>query len=571
MASIQSFTLQKRANQLLDSWVKQTQTSARDAATVSKTEAQDLVKQAKLLPQKEVEDLKAAFLARMQKDGFSVTPDAGKIFADFFKMPLEAFTPPATTKRTAVNNAQATKVANETDSRVKINTKELKEQLKNAEQLPANLKASLGLSLLGLIQDGSVKLDPEARKEITRFVAKSGAQDSKKLSNLADGFIAAGKEWGKAAVNAVKQGGKYALVETANIIEGNGGLDALNRSLSMGVQPMSYAQYVMLHGGSFEDILFAFLMQLADKTDKKMLEAIEKMDKQERAEKLRSTDAAKKAIAELGAEDTPATPAPVQGPGGGKVAKVSTQLEAVVQSAHYMVGSKSEGGAQITKAEAARLVGKLEQLPENVQVLLAGAISSAMRRKGLPLQPEAFDALESWGKKVAGDKFDVGDPQAAKDGAAMMPPAPEPSTGLGQALSNSPDLEDKIASFLVDTLVKPDASLKDKIEPFKGMRAKIDEFAQNVGPAQSGPPIPLTPPVPGETGTSASTGPLPAPPPAETRPGKLPSAEDAPPSDAISQNELQRLVQERNRIFDMLSNIMKALHDMIMTSVRNMR
>ena len=42
-------------------------------------------------------------------------------------------------------------------------------------------------------------------------------------------------------------------------------------------------------------------------------------------------------------------------------------------------------------------------------------------------------------------------------------------------------------------------------------------------------------------------------------------------SDVRLQNELQIAMNERTRAFEMLSNIMKGIHDMQMTSIRNLR
>jgi hypothetical protein len=594
MASIQSFSLQARANELLDAWVKQSVSpEGVKGAVVSKREAQALCKQAKALDTAGVDVLKSALLQRLQGDGFDVAPEARQVFIDFFKLTPESI-PVSSTKGRPVQNAQATRVANEADRSVRVSTKEIREMARNAAAMPDNLKAMVGHSVLSAMQSGQLKLDAEGRKELTKFIAMSGAHQSPRLSDIAGGMAAGVHNAMLGAARALPMMGRQAMAETINVVEGRGGLDALDTALSVGAQPMSYAQYVAMHGGSFEDILFAFLMQLADKADKKLLEKIEQMDKAGRTKKTGAQSAIEQIMADGKADPETAAVTPPAGAGagagGGKVARVSTQLEAVVQSAHASVQGASEGGAQITKKEADRLVSKLSSLPKNVQELLAGSMATAIKAKGLPLQPEAFDALQTWGKSVVGDKFNV---EGMRAGSAALPLAPD--TNLARALSLSDKLEDKIASFLVDSLVDPDKDLKSKFVPFKAMRQQIDDFASGLTPSVNTPLQTEVPQIhqPGKPkkgkkaaeGTAAAETPK-----AEAKPeNKLeellgglkdaqkaeaalaPAAAQEPESEAVSQNEIQRLMQERNRIFDMLSNIMKAMHDMMMSSIRNMR
>jgi len=556
MASIQQHSLQSRTNQMFDAWLKQS--TAGTSTMVNTKEAQALLKQAATLPAKDVETLKAAFVAKAKADAFVASPEASKLFAEFFKIPLESI-PVSGTKRTAVNSAQATRVANEADKSVKVPSKEVKELMRNLPKDMPGMVNFLGQQIMGVVKDGVAKLDPEGRKAITRLAATATAGATKEEAvTVADAFKDASSVLAKAARDRDGNVGKEMLADAVNRMEGNGGLSALDRALTMGVRPMSYVDYVAAHGGSFEDILFAFLMQLADNIDKKLEEKIKNMDKKERAQK--SGSLAKDAAKVL-ADDTVD---PETGRGGAarpasaldaKTARVSTVLESVVQSAHSSTSATSEGGAQITAKEATRLVGILDRLPPNVRPLLAASIATSMKAKGLPLQKEAFDSLVAWGNRVTGNKFDVG----AYDPKVIASNRPKPDGALAQALENSGKIEDKIASYLVETLVDPGQSLKDKFKPFKEMRSELDRLGASPSSPQADAGAPAA-----KVAQTAPAAPV------EVSAGEVENPENA-QSDTMAQHELQRLIEDRKRIFQMLSDIMKSVADMIMNSVRNMR
>jgi hypothetical protein len=553
MASVQGNQMQSRVKTLMDNWVKQsTQAdSIGRGGSVSKTEANQLLKQAGELPKEGVESLKKAFVAQLNANAFTVTPDAAKLFADFFKIPADSI-PLTSTKRTSVNSAQATRVANETDTRTRVGTKEMKEFLNNAQGMPKNLQGFVAAGFMRQLQQGGYKLEGDARSMLTKFIAQNGGGNSP--FSMDEAFKVAGDlknaagQLDSVVSGTMKTATRSVMAEVVNNVTGAGGLDALSNNLSMGVQPMSYAGYVAMHGGSFEDILFAFLMQLADKVDKKLMDKIKSMEHKERVGK--SDDAVKAGIDSALKADADGNPPAA----GGKARKVSAQLEDLVQSVHGMVGGKSEDGAKVSKGEAERLVARLKTLPDNVQDLLAGSVAAAMKASPMNMQPEAQAALAAWGKGVRGDKFDI-TPTAS-------PPPPGTPSELAAPLKNSTNLEDKLAGFLVETLTSDTASLKDKMGQFKGLKDQVDA---QVG-TKPNTPDNTTATKPGKPGkTDATTAPEP------TRPQAGGVPEETPKSEALEQNEMQRLMQERNRIFDMLSNLMKAMHDMIMTSVRNMR
>lgn len=573
MATLQSQNIQNRANQVFSQWLK-TSTGTEKNPSISKTEAEALIQKTEKLGKGDVAAIKQALLTELGANAFTVRADARELFLKFFKIPPESI-PVSSTTRSTVNSAQATRISNETDKRVQVSAKDIKGLVENAPAVPANLRPMIGDGLMRAVQTGAFKMDHDTRTSMTRFLAKFGVESA---GNAARGVMA----------------------EVVNGMEGNSGLSALDRALSMGARPMSYAQYVMAHGGSFEEILFAFLLELADKTDKKLMDKIQEMQRKEQMQKTgglaanATADARIKALlgGDAGAEAPGAGAPAVDAAGGGGVRKVSTQLEGMVQSVHAMVQDNSVGGVAITKDEASRLVERLKGLPANVQGLLAGSIATAMGRSTMQMQPEARAALTEWGHSVKGKKaFDAAVKNAGK--------AEKPDHGpLAAGLAASPKLEDKLAAFMVDTLTSDSMTLKDKFKPFKEFRAQIDAelgaapgaaTAQvAAGAAEAAAPEAKASGKKGKKGADADVAALAnvtglnagAAAGAAGAAGivEQAGAEQAPlnaqdmgTSDTHDQNEMQRLMQERNRVFEMLSNMMKAMQDMIMTSVRNMR
>ena len=584
MANVQSPLIQNRANQMLEKWIKAS-TAEASGVDITPREANVLIKQSKGLSANDMAALREAIRGQLDKSAFTVRPDALQAFSEAFGIPPESIPVSSTASRGAVNNAQVTRMANETDSRVKVTSKEVKDTIKEAQKLPENLREMVAGGLMRAVQGGHYKLDHESRSTLTRFMAQNGATaNSLNMDDgakMADVFKQGAQTLGRMARDQTVNGARMAMAGVVNAVEGNSGLSALDRTLSMGARPMSYAQYVMMNGGSFEEILFAFLLELADKADKKLMEKMEQMRSKETGDK--ATAAAEGRIKQiLGSDEgsTPATPGHAgHGHGGGKVQKVSQQLESLVNSVGAFASEGSKGGAEITTEEATRMVGRLETLPENVQGLLAGSIATAMGQSSMQMQPEARAALTQWGRSVKGDDFDLAMKNANNPGTEHGP--------MALPLSKSDKLEDKIAAYLVDTLTSDTLSMKEKMAPFKNFRAQIDQelgpVAQNAGPQEAQPqagangaglPPPANTAVAGAAGNGATPQLTPEQAVAEAslmaeRPGE--AAGGQPTSDTYDQHEIQRLMQERSRVFELLSNIMKALHDMIMTSVRNTR
>jgi hypothetical protein len=599
---------------------------------ITGTEAQQFIGQAKQLPQEALKDLKSAILERLTaQDHWECTADARSAFASFLGVPPDKL--PAAVDLRPGMSAMSRKIKNE-ELPSNISKKEMAEILKGTEGLPDELRRQITASLLGMQKEGKIKLDPESRKQFTRAVVETYGDEGP------DAYLA---------------------------YRANSSLQTNNSG--------NYLAEVLASGGSFEEIIFAFLLMMADKAEKK---AIEKMEELARIEEGNRDGVPGRTHH----DDGPARPGHTDGPGKpgkpdkpgtpaatGDTKQVARTLEAMVQSAHWATDARSDGGAQVTGKEVARLVGYLDRLPENVQKLLAGSFENALK-VGIPITGEAHGAIKGWCEKQLGRPLDLS--AAPKPGESNWQ-----DSAVCRRLQGSELLEDRIALFVVNTLYQPNKQLKEKMAPFKALRDGLSSWAQaqqtsgassmptNIGaeldaakkakdggaqlpsipqavkdaaaavapgapakkqsPAAATVQAPEKPDLAGATAPIASgakpaksgkaTGAQPGHEPLrdpklnqdilnEVKPAAKPEARlEATPTEAVpdivaqkandetsqffdhdpkhvgpagksdvrAQNELQIAINERQRVFEMLSNMMKAIHEMQMTSIRNLR
>lgn len=566
---------------------------------ISGAEAQQLIGQAKQLPQEQLKDLKSAILERLTaQDHWECTADARSAFASFLGVPPDKL--PAAVELRPGMNAMSRKVQNE-ELPSSVSKREMAEILKGTEGLPDELRRQTTASLLGMQKEGKIKLDPESRKQFTRAVVETYGDE------------------GPDAYLAYRANSSLQTNNSGNLLA-----------------------EVLASGGSFEEILFAFLLMMADKAEKK---AIEKMEELARIEEGNRDGRPGGPRPDFGG---PHGPGKHEGPGKpdkpgkpatpgatGDTKQVARTLEAMVQSAHWASDARSDGGVQVTGKEVARLVGYLDRLPDNVQKLLAGSFENALK-VGIPITGEAHGAIKGWCEKELGRPLDLS--AAPKPGESNWQ-----DSAVCRRLQGSELLEDRIALFVVNTLYQPDKQLKEKMAPFKALRDGVTTWAQshqtgevapmpaNVGAELDAakkavdaggqlPPIPQavkdaaaavaprTPDKPAKSGKAGKSAhvhpghePLRDPKlnqdilnavKTEPKPGEVqtPAGPDkandeisqyfdhdpkhvgpAGKSDVRAQNELQIAINERQRVFEMLSNMMKAIHEMQMTSIRNLR
>jgi len=594
---------------------------------ITGVEAQQIIGQASLLPKDQLKDLKSAILERLTaQDHWDCTADARTAFASFLGVPPEKL--PAAVELRPGMNAMSRKVQNE-QLPTSVPKKEFAEIMKNMEGMPDELRRTVTASLLGMQKEGKIKLDPESRKQFTRAVVETYGD----------------------------QGPDAYLGYRAN--------SGLHTSASGNL-----LAEVLASGGSFEEILFAFLLMMADKAEKKAIEKMEDLARIEEGNRdgvpgrpgpHRREDgpAGPGRIDEPGKPGAPGAPAAPGKPGNlggnGDVKQVARTLEAMVQSAHWATSESSDGGTQVTGKEVAKLVGYLDRLPPNVQKLLGSSFEQALQ-VGIPITGEAHAAIKGWCEKTLGRPLNLS--AAPKPGETNWQ-----DSSVCRRLQGSEMLEDKIALFVVNTLYQPDKQLKEKMAPFKALRDQMSNMAmaQQTGAASAKPTnvaaeldaakkavdggqqLPVVPPAvkaaangvkpqpkkpsltsataqaPGKPDLAAATSPDkpetagagkksrpgngPVRDPAlkqevldqikpEAKPGEVQTpagagkADDeisqyfdhdpkhvgpAGKSDVRAQNELQIAINERQRVFEMLSNMMKAIHEMQMTSIRNLR
>ena len=218
MASIPSSALLPRATALLSML-------HRSGAPVEHAQAQALLSGAQLLGPQELQGLKQALLTSLQTEGLRISEDARKLLAEFSQAPLSS------TQRSHVHGAHATRVSNLPTRPVHVPTRELKNTLSSLADIPGNLQAHVGRSVLHALGNGAMKLDHEGRTALTRFVAHSGAA-----------------------------AGNFSLADGARLT----------------ARPPASApgDGVDLSGASFEDILFALMLKIANKADQDVLKRL---------------------------------------------------------------------------------------------------------------------------------------------------------------------------------------------------------------------------------------------------------------------------------------------------------
>ncbi len=558
--------------------------------TITAQEAAGIIKQAEGLPAAALKELKTQVLhALTAQDHWDAAPDARQAFASFLNVPVDKLPLGKATQST--KSAAFTKAHNEARPRA-IPRGEFKEIMGGMKEMPPEVREMCTASVLGAQKDGLIKLDPESRKVLTRSVATGFAEGPEKAM--------AHREESSLMVGAADSYGA------------------------------NYLAQVLASGGSFEEILFAFMLLMAGKAEKEAEDAMEQLAGLEKdrdnkrpgrghgpgtvepgsggAGDIGGGGNGGGTVGTVGGSDQPSDPADVK-----KAAKV---LESMVQSAHHATTDKSDGGTKITSGEAKKLVSYLERLPENVQQLLAGSLEKALQIGGVPLTGNAHFALDAWASERLGRPLDI-----ESSGEPGQPPPH--NSELAKALRESDKLEDKVASFIVDSMYKPDLSLKEKMEPFKSLRmdmASAGNLAKQTHEAQPMSAAEKVAKAGGAAGDLIAAA-------AERDAAKSPAAAAAvateanegsaaddfvlrpqtsvfsssmvpeidygpddggggsgeaevsdgkpgmgnKPTKIQAQHRLQMAMNNRQRVLDMLSNIMKAIHDTQMTAIRNLR
>lgn len=535
--------------QVINELTKSLSPDSAGGKTLTGPEAQSIIDKAQQLPAEPLRALKTNFLqALTAKDSWQCTPDARDAMASFLGVPPEKLPAPVGKARPEMG-AMFTKARNEAKP-THVKAKDVKKIVEGVADFPPDLREMCMATMLGMKKDNQLKFDAQGNKHFTKGVVKT--------------FGTEGPDQAMAHREASNVRSRTASAE-------------------------SYLSEVIASGGSFEDILFAFMMLMSERAEDQAMEAMEALDRRNQADALKQ-DNIKKAGKIPGGKipggngqagkPTPTAPGKTDAtPAGNDLGlakqentkQVTETLESLVQSAHHSVTDASEGGVKITTEEARNLTSFLGKLPDDVQKVLANSIEKSLQRGGVPVAQHAHYALEEWGSKVLGRPFDI----RSRDGNTQPP---EFGSDVAKRMSTQDRLEDRISAFLVDTLYQPDMGLEEKMDPFKALTDEMTETPA-AGGGGGDATIPGSPETGGPEGPEGPEGPVgpegpgqPEAPIDGQAPGDKPLASQSEwKSDTRLQQEFNDATKARERAFTMLTNVMRALHDTQMTIIRNLR
>lgn len=534
---------------------------------VSEGEAQKIVNHLGTLAPADRKLVEAEIIALLQSDVFQASPEGRKKFAEHFGLTARDLEPRETAQLVGLASSRsAFQLGVETLAKTpRLDRKNMKVLLSRADTLlDMPNKQFLAGVLRNASRDGTVQLDTDARKLFRQWMG--GLDQQGGVSDWTSSFDA----------------------------KGTGNIDYLSKLLAS--------------GACFEDILAAFMIHIAGQMQQ---EQVEKLKEIQRAE----TDAAKpqpsvkKSMNEFmqqnglapeaapGAADTKEAPA-AAAPDADYMKATKRNLEAVVQSVHHHMNDDDKF---INAEEAGKIAEKLGRLEEPVSKLIAGSLVNALRRSpGVDLESETFKPIVDWAKTQLGADIDV---------SALTPQkASDPTDPFAQKLRQSDKLEDKIASFMVDSLLASDKDLSAKMGDLKQLSASMENYpeaakAYEQVTAQQSAAQQAT--VPGETAEKMLAQPeaqakaqahAQAVPGANGEAAKLSQAAAADPTAAVAQGaavageaaaagvegepkksrqvlfeELKNQNNELAAVMQALSNILNSMHQNAMNSIRSIR
>lgn len=446
---------------------------------ISDGEAQRIVGQLQKLPQAERTQAEQALRELLVNDFFTVTPNARQAFARAFGVRTQELEPRARAELVGLASARSAFQAGvqAMSKTPQIDRKSMKKIVTGAETyLDRPAQGYLAAVLRNASRDGTLKLDTDARKDFTRWVGSLERDQS--VSAWSSNFD----------------------------MRGSGQVD--------------YLSQLMASGMCFEDLVAAFMMHVVGQLQKATEEKMEELQGAERTQATREAPASGASApasrlndlfqrrgldrpapaedaAEMGAlaagvtaagttgAGVPAAAGSASGPSkaapGTAVASsdYATQtrrnLEAVVQSVHAHMSATDNTPGVIDRKEAAQIAEKFDRLEGPVAPLVARALANTLRSTpGVDLQSDTFEPIVAWIQKSLGSETDLSPLPRRTPGEATDP--------IARQLRTSDKLEDKIASFVVDTLMSSDVALKDKMKDLKALTSEMFADAK-AGPA----------------------------------------------------------------------------------------
>lgn len=496
---------------------------------VSEAEAQKIVDHLARMQPADRKLVEAEIIALLQNDVFQASPEGRKKFAEHFGLPPRALEPRQAAELVGLATARsAFQMGVETLAKTpRIDRKTMRALTTKADTL---LDIPNRQFLAGVIRnasrDGTVKLDTDARKVF--------------------------REW---------MGG----------LDQEGGVsDWTKRFDTKGAGNVDYLSQLMASGACFEDILAAFMIHIAGQMQEEQLEKLREI---ERAEKQAAQpETVKTRMNEFMkanglVPDEPAASPSLSSPAGDAPAAVDPRymketkrhLEALVQSVHHHMNDDDKF---INAEEAGKIADKLGRLEPPVSKLIAGSLVNALRRTpGVYLESDTFKPIVDWARSELGDEIDLS--------ALPRVDAADPSDPFAQKLRQSDKLEDKIASFMVDSLLASDKELGAKLGELKQLSSSLAQYPEAAKAYEAVAPEAAafeatapeaTAPV-DALAQAAAADPTSAATPAEA----------APKSRQVLFEELKNMNNELAAIMQAIGNILNAMHQTAMNSIRSIR
>lgn len=507
---------------------------------ISNGEAEKLVGHLNRLPAGEQAEAHRALQQLLVNDFFSVTPEARQRFAKALGLDSQALEPRAPAELIGLQSAKTAFQAGvqALAKTPQMDRRSMKKLVEGAETfLDRPAQGYLAAVLRNASRDGTLKMDTEARRTFTKWMG--GLESENLVADWSTGFDRPGA----------------------------GRVDYLSQLMSSNL--------------CFEDLVAAFMMHMAGQIQEETKEKMEELRRAEAGQtrkestppskmnelfRRRGLDQPAASEASPAASTAPALDASATGPSTNSaayMAKTKQNLEAIVQSVHAHTAATDDTPNFIDANEAKQIAQKFARLEGPVAPLIARAMVNSLRSTpGVYLESETFRPMVDWMKSQLGNDIDLSPLPRRNPGDASDP--------VARQLRSSDKLEDKLASFVVDTLLCSDTALGDKMKDLKRLTSDMMQdpvcasALQQVSPSVGGAP---------KRAQAESAAQAPGAAAAELAPSSAPHAEAAPPEKSRQMlfEELKNLQQELSAVMQALSNMLNSMHQNIMNSVRGIR
>ncbi len=477
--------------------------------------------------------VEAEIIALLQNDVFQTSPEGRKKFAEHFGLQARDLEPRQAAELVGLNSSRsAFQMGVETMAKTpRLDRKTMKALTTRADTL---LDMPNRQFLAGVIRnasrDGTVKLDTDARKTFRDWM---GGLDQK-------GGVS---DW------------------TTNLdAKGTGNVD--------------YLSQLIASGACFEDILAAFMIHIAGQMQQEQIDKLAEIQRAEQeAQKPQSAKSNMNDFMKQNGLAGDAKPAEAGSAAPSDAAasldpsymkETKRHLDALVQSVHHHMNDDDKF---INASEAGTIAEKLARLEPPVSKLIAGSLVNALRRTpGVYLESDTFKPIVDWAKTQLGDDIDLS--------ALPRINAADPSDPFAQKLRQSDKLEDKIASFMVDSLLASDKDLGAKLGELKQLSTSMAHYPeaakayQQVAPQQAAAEAPDA--AAAALSQAAAADPAAAPAAAAATTG---AAEASAPmkSRQVLFEELKNQNNELAAVMQAISNILNSMHQNAMNSIRSIR